>query len=382
MPTSAAAASPPLRVTLLHNYRELQQPSMRLYAERLGDALMRKGASVTRVRPPRLVPRPWRQRSWLWQKIDDYGGEHIVYPRLLRDRTADVVHVIDHSQGYLIAHLDPRRTVVSSHDTTLLTLANGRIGGAPVPRVAVQMFRLSLEWASRAARIIADSQQSKRDLAELAGIDPAKVKVIHPGLNQAFGPDRERGVAFRRQVGLGEGPLMFQIGRTFYKNIPGVLRVLHRVREDGLDVRLVRSGPPLSGADRAEAEKLGLMSHVVELGAIPDASIPALYNAVDLLLFPSAYEGFGWPPLEAMASGVPVVCSRAGSLDEVIGDAALTADSEDVETLAWHAATVLTDSRVRQELVRRGLAHAARYSWERTATEMLTLYREVAERAS
>ena len=81
--------------------------------------------------------------------------------------------------------------------------------------------------------------------------------------------------------------------------------------------------------------------------ASPDSDLPALYNAVDLLLFPSLYEGFGWPPLEAMASGTPVVCSRAGSLDEIVGDAALTADPEDVETLAWHAATVLTDATLR-----------------------------------
>ncbi len=369
-------------VTLLHNYREIQQPSMRLYAERLGEALIRQGVRVTRVRPPRLVPTPWRNRSWLWQKIDDYGGEHIVYPRLLGRRDQGVVHVIDHSQGYLIAGLNPRRTIVSSHDTTVLTLAMGRIGGAKVPHVAVQMFRISLEFAKRAAAIVADSQQSRRDLASMAGIDPEKVRVIHPGLNQAFAPDRERGARLRDKLGLGSGLLMFQIGRTFYKNIRGVLRVLNTLRRGGLNVRLVRSGPSLTGPDRALAERLNLLPEVVELGALPDADIPALYNAVDLLLFPSSYEGFGWPPLEAMASGTPVVCSRAGSLDEVVGDAALTADPEDIEMLGWHAASVLTDAKVRNELVRRGLEHAARFSWQRAAMEMRSVYREVAARAA
>jgi glycosyltransferase involved in cell wall biosynthesis len=170
---------------------------------------------------------------------------------------------------------------------------------------------------------------------------------------------------------------VLQLGRAFYKNIPGVLRVLHRLRVGGLNARLVRTGRPIAGDERRLAETLGVAHAVTELGAVPDDDLPALYNAVDLLLFPSLYEGFGWPPLEAMASGTPVVCSRAGSLDEVVAGAALTADPEDVEALAWHAGSLFTDARLRSALVERGLARSAQFHWEGTARAVVSVYQDV-----
>jgi glycosyltransferase involved in cell wall biosynthesis len=380
LPDSTCA--PNLRVAVLHNYRDQQQPSMRLYADRLGDALIRRQVQVARVRPPEVVPDAWRAASAAWVKIDGYIGRFAVYPRLVRNLSADVNHVVDHGQGYLVASLDARRTVVTCHDLILLVLAAGRIGASNVPPIALQLFRISLEIMKRAAVVVADSTQTKRDLVRFVGIDPAHVTVIYPGLNQSFSRDPERGQQLRDRFALGTGPLALQIGRAFYKNIPGALRVLRRVRREGIDLRLVRVGRALGGADRALADKLNVTASVVELGAIADADIPALYNAVDLLLFPSLYEGFGWPPLEAMASGVPVVCSRAGSLDEVVADAALTADPEDVEALAWHVATVLSDHQLRQTLIGRGLDRAARFSWDRAAAEMIGVYRDVVAKAS
>jgi glycosyltransferase involved in cell wall biosynthesis len=372
-----AAPAPALRVALLHNYRDEQQPSMRLYAERLGSALYRRGISITRVRPPTIVPEAWRSRSFLWAKVDTYAGRFAVYPRLVRRLDADLVHIIDHGQGYLLGELDPRRTIVTCHDVILLALAAGRIGASKIPRVALQLFRISMEFVKRAALVVADSRQTRDDLVTLVGVDARRITVIHPGLNQTFAVDRARGRALRDRLGLGDGPLILQSGRDFYKNMPGVLRVLARLRQGGIDARVARLGGGLAGAERQLAEQLGVQGSVIHLGRLPDQDIPALYNAVDLLLFPSLYEGFGWPPLEAMASGTPVVCSRAGSLDEVVGDAALTADPEDVDALAWHAGAILTNADLRARMVARGLAHAARFSWDRAAAQMIDAYRAV-----
>jgi glycosyltransferase involved in cell wall biosynthesis len=374
-------ASTNLRVAILHNYRDEQQPSMRLYAERLGQALRQRGAEITRVRPPGVVPAGWRSRWASWNKIDGYVGRFAVYPRLVQNLRADVVHVVDHGQGYLVSTLEAHRTVVTCHDVILLALASGRISSPRVPQVALQLFRVSLETMKRAAVIVADSTQTKRDLVRFVEIDPDRVTVIYPGLNQPFAEDVKAGLELRRRRQIGEGAVLLQIGRGFYKNLPVVLRVLQRLRKDGLDVRIARVGPILAGGERALAERLGVLSSVLELGMVPDGELPALYNAVDLLLFPSLYEGFGWPPLEAMASGTPVVCSRAGSLDEVVGGAALTADPEDVDTLAWHVGSVLGDRHLRENMIARGLTHAARFSWDRTAAQMMDVYHGVVERA-
>jgi glycosyltransferase involved in cell wall biosynthesis len=380
-PPPRGASSRRLRVAVLHNYNEDRQPSMRLYADHLGDALVRQGVTLTRVRPPTVVPAAWQARSATWAKVDNYVGRFAVYPRLVRDLPADVIHVIDHGQAYLVAQVDPTRTVVTCHDVILLALAHGRIGAAVVPPVALQLLRMSLELMKRAARIVAVSEQTRLDLVDLVGVPAERITVIPPGLNQAFSPDPERGAAYRRQHRLGDGPLILQLGRAFYKNIPGVLRVVHRLRAGGLEARLVRTGRALAGDERRLAETLGIVDAVTELGSVPDDDLPGLYNAVGLLLFPSLYEGFGWPPLEAMASGTPVVCSRAGSLDEVVAGAALTADPEDVEALAWHAGSVFTDAGLRDALIQRGLARASRFHWDRTARAVVGVYEDVLARA-
>lgn len=368
---------PALSVALLHDYRE--SASMRLYAEQLGSSLETLGIAVERVRPGEVIP-PALRRLAVVDKLDSYLGRFVVYPRVAARVRADVVHVVDHGQGYLVSKLDPARTVVTCHDVILLAVAAGRIRADVTPHLATRILRRSLETMKRARRIIAVSEQTRADLADLAGVDPTNVDVIYSGLNHSFSSHPERRVEIRRRLGLPSRPLVLHVGYTgFYKNIPGCLRTVARLRREGLDVTFVRAGPAMSAEQRALAEQLGVAGAIAELGSVTPDILADVYRASDVLLFPSLYEGFGWPPLEAMASGLPVVCTRAGSLGEVIGDAALTCEPEDVRGLAEAVARVLTSAPVRESLVRRGLERARDFDWKRTAARVRDVYRKVVE---
>ena len=369
----------PLHVCLLHDYRERGQTSMRLYAEHLGDALAGHGVRVERVRPPEVIPERLR-RPWALDRLDSYWGRFVRYPRIARRLRADVYHVVDHGQGFLVRHLDPARTVVTCHDVILLALAAGRIPGGPrPPRVATAILRRAVAAMSRARFVVAVSESTRRDLADLAGIDPDRVRVIPPGLNHPFRPDAGSREETRRRLGLPDGPIVLHVGQTgFYKNVEGCLRVVARLRAGGLPVTLARAGQRLRPAQAALAERLGVAGDVRDLGPLSPEDLAALYAASDVLLFPSLYEGFGWPPLEAMASGLPVVSSRAGALGELVDGAALTAEPEDAPRLAEHVATMLTVPATAERFRAVGAVRASGFEWGRTAAQWLALYREAA----
>ncbi|MEO5769869.1 MAG: glycosyltransferase family 1 protein [Polyangia bacterium] len=371
----------PLRVCLLHNYRESEQISMKLYAERLGASLTEEGLTVRHLLPPTMLSSQGRS-FWAGKKLDSYAGRFLYYPHAVRSMPpSDVYHIVDHGHAHLLRSLDPRRTVITCHDLMLLVLASGRLGRRLVSGVALEVFRQLAGTLRGAAAVIADSAQTRRDLVQFADVDPARIEVIFPGMNQPFARDPAARDEGRRRWGLEGCRVVLQVGNAFYKNLEGSLRIIARLRRRGVDVHFLRGGLRLTPEQRQLATGLGIADFVRDLGPLPDRELSMLYNAADVLLYPSLYEGFGWPPLEAMACGTPVVCSRAGSLAEVVGPAALTADPEDEERLADHVAAVLSDVGLAAGLREHGLRHAATFAWSRAAREVAGLYQRVRESA-
>jgi glycosyltransferase involved in cell wall biosynthesis len=230
----------------------------------------------------------------------------------------------------------------------------------------------------RAAAIIAVSQTTKRDLVRYLGIPKERIFVIYEGIDHT----RFRPVA-RRIV---DGPYILFVGSEHpRKNLITLLRAFRLLKDQACfrDLKLVKVGAaggreaPFRQRTLTAIAALGLEREVLLTGHVPSDDLVAYYSGAACLVLPSLYEGFGFPPLEAMACGCPVIVANAGALPEIAGDAALIVNARDVQALAGAVRDVLVDEQTRQDLIRRGFQRSCEFSWERTARETLTVYQVV-----
>lgn len=237
--------------------------------------------------------------------------------------------------------------------------------------------------ARRASRIIAVSRSTANDLVRLMGVPEAKITVIYEAADPVFAPlPREEAKAHLAEAGLRVPDEFILFVGTIEprKNLHTLLQAYHRLRHDyRVDLPLVLAGAPgwLHDNIMKRVHELRLEEHVHFLGTVAaNTALRGLYNLAVMLAHPAYYEGFGLTVLEAMACGTPVICSNAGSLPEVAGDAALLMAPDDTE--AWAAAMyrLLQDTELRADLRARGLRQAARFSWEKAACETLAVYRQ------
>lgn len=243
-------------------------------------------------------------------------------------------------------------------------------------------FRVLGGMAIRNSRLlITDTQSSKNDLARLFKNHAAKLRVIAPGLRTLFRQLRAPDVLekVRRKYSLPSDFLLFVGTIEPRKNLTGLLRSLTLLKaQTGFHPPLVIAGRKgwLYDSVFAELSASGLAKHVVLTGFVPDQDLVALYNLARAFVYPSLYEGFGLPCIEAMAAGCPVVTSNRGALLEVTGDAALHADPEDPHMLANSIRVVWEDEDERRQLIRKGFERARLFSWERYARETLKAFEE------
>jgi glycosyltransferase involved in cell wall biosynthesis len=224
---------------------------------------------------------------------------------------------------------------------------------------------------------------TKCDLIERYGTEPDKITVVYPGYDEAtFQPVRDEEVieAVKARYGIAGDYILFVGTLQPRKNLIRLVKAFADCRSPIADCRLVIAGKKgwLYQEIFRRVEELGLEKKVVFTGYVPEGDLPALLSGAHLFVFPSLYEGFGLPVLEAMACGTPVVCSNASSLPEVAGDAALMVDPLDVEGLATAMERVLSDEELRAELTERGFKQARKFSWERCARETLAVLERAA----
>lgn len=238
----------------------------------------------------------------------------------------------------------------------------------------------------RADRIVVDAESTRRDLVRVFGVEPARIRVVPLAAGREFTrvTDPVRLRAVRARYGLPERFVLFVGTVEPRKNLLTLFKTLDQLHTRGLKVPLVVVGATgwNAAAEMNRLSELAAERRACHLGYVPDADLPAVYSLADVFVFPSWYEGFGIPPLEAMGCGVPVVCSNSSSLPEVCGDAAEYFDPHSADELADRMAAVLADQARAAELSARGIARAARFSWDRTAAELMTIFNECVNRAT
>lgn len=239
--------------------------------------------------------------------------------------------------------------------------------------------------ARQADHIIAVSQSTKRDTVQLLGVPENKITVIYEAAHPLFAPlpNSDAQAHVQARYHLPKDFILFVSTIEPRKNLPTLLRAFRRLRDNyKLDAGLAivgNRGWLFQEVDQVIAE-LKLGDEIRFLGGVPNEELVHLYNAAKLFVFPSFYEGFGLPPLEAMACGTPVIASNVSSLPEVIGDAGILIDPNDAEALTVAMWRVLSDENLQREMRDKGLKRAATFSWKRTAQETLAVYRLVAEK--
>jgi glycosyltransferase involved in cell wall biosynthesis len=310
----------------------------------------------------RAVPgAAWRSRhAWL----------HLLAPRTLRELRPSLVHFT----GSIAPLAGVPPGVVTVYDMTPVLF----------PQLHPWRRRLSRLFVARSAKaaraVIVPSLCTRRDVIELLDIPPERVHVVHGAARPGFRPVEDAGLldSVRRRYGLADRFLFYLGNLDPRKNLSRLLTAWARLKRSGLPHQLVLAGP--AGWDyrrvRRAAERLGAAREVLFTGYVPEGDLPALFTLAETFIFPSLYEGFGLPVLEAMACGTPVITSLHSSLEEIARGAAELVDPLDTGRLERAIGRLADDRTRREELSLLGLRRSREFSWDRAARQTLALYRE------
>jgi glycosyltransferase involved in cell wall biosynthesis len=238
------------------------------------------------------------------------------------------------------------------------------------------LLKKALKQFKEAEKIITISEYTRRDVINRLEIEKNRVKAIHLGYDKDVFRKKSRSEA-RRKLGLPDKKIILHVGSEEpRKNIPLIIESFSTILKEFPDSLLIRVGERRRETDEL-IKKLNLGKNVLYRRGITKEELSLLYNAADLLVFPSSYEGFGFPVLEAMASGLPVVTSNRTSIPEVAGDACIMIKDLDPRELVEGMLRILTDKNLSENLTRKGLTQTEKFSWEKTASETIKVYEDV-----
>ena len=322
------------------------------------------------VKPvPAFAARSERMRKLLWEQFTAPAEAH--------KACVDLFHIPYFAPPYF-----PRTPgIITIHDVIPLRL--------PLYRSSPTMnayMRLIARAAHKAALIITVSQHAKQDMIDALELPSERIRVIYEAAGDEYHPINDPSIlaAVRARYGLGERYILYLGGLDQRKNVPQLVRAFARLHDESLHdstLQLLISGNPdqlhgpLFPDPRPVAANLGMTGQIL-YRFIEEEDKPAIYSGASLFVFPSLYEGFGLTPLEAMSCGTPVICSNRTSLPEVVGDAAITLDPDNIQAMVEAMRSVLTNRELQADLRARSLQRATLFNWRKTATETVAAYEE------
>ena len=373
---------------LVGNYEPDGQESMLRFARMMLDGLRARGQDV-RLVSPRAFFGGWLPVAHGLGKWLAYVDKYVLFPWTLRRRVhalgpGAVVQICDHSNAMYVpaAASAGHPVLVVCHDLGAVRGALGEATDVPASRMGQVLQRWIARSLGRADLIACVSTATRRDVERLVrrpdGSLPHTELVLN-GLNAPYftvAPGEWR-ARLEAVPGIDpDAPYVLNVGSSLpRKNRAGVMRIFARLKDEWPAGRLIFAGEALTGDVRQLATTLGVSDRIVEVVKPSDRILEALYNGARALLFPSRFEGFGWPAVEAQACGCPVLCSDAGSLPEVVGESAFVRAADDEEAFAAELRRLLTDNAVRGRWADAGFQNVKRF---RTET-MLDRYVELHE---
>lgn len=372
-------------VTLITNIKGENKRSMEIYATCLKNALERHSddLNVDQIAPLASFSfiRSRRLRK-LINPFDQIIGYILKLGKISGDENK-IYHITDHVYSYLLMKLPPKRTIVTCHDITPLIANEFRLGAKKISLKSFWHFKLKVKMIAKAAQVIAVSESTRNDLIRHNICQPEKISVVYSGIPNTYLPmsniDR---IQLRKSMDITDEILLLHVGGSvFYKTIEGIIGALKILCASNFEKKFVfiKAGEPFTIEQIRMIEDYGLVNFVRYIGS-PKTSeaMREIYNISDMLLFPSLYEGFGWPPIEAMSCGIPVISSDKGSLKEVVGDAALICDPHSPASMAEQVLKLVKDDLLRNSLIERGILRSHLFSWDETAKNVINIYKKIA----
>lgn len=350
------------------------------YVQMLHHGLREAGIQAERIAPS-VPPLPNAIYAGARKLGPDLRTFFLNYPVAAKYPSADVYHLTSQNlASLLLFRRPPGKLIVTVHDIIPYMLRNNpqfNSYGTAADRI---FDRLAMAGLKRADGLIADSHYTRQCLVEQLAIAPERIAVAHLGIEQQRFRPQAVPHTLHERFGLAQDRryLIYVGSEDPRKNLPTLIRALAEVRRELPDVALIKVGRAHFEHERRRLQDLAaeraVDSAIYFLDDVQEDDLPLLYNLADLCVMPSHYEGFGFPVLEALACGTPVVCASSSSLPEIGGDAVVLADPHDAAAFARAITRCLTDPELYRSMQTRGLKQAATFTWSQTICQTLNVY--------